>query len=86
MGFGLLPGESLRSCVLAAGLARSLHLPEDDARAAYYTALLNHVGCTSYAHETARAAPTRLTRGTCSRPSSPRCYAADRRWSRPGWL
>jgi HD-GYP domain-containing protein (c-di-GMP phosphodiesterase class II) len=53
MGFGLLPGESLRSCVLAAGLARSLHLPEDDARAAYYTALLNHVGCTSYAHETA---------------------------------
>ena len=54
LGFGLQAGEALRSCALATRLARSLDLPEDDARAAFYTALLHHVGCTGYAHETAR--------------------------------
>jgi HD-GYP domain-containing protein (c-di-GMP phosphodiesterase class II) len=54
LGFGLQAGEALRSCALAARLARSLELPDDDARAAFYTALLHHVGCTGYAHETAR--------------------------------
>jgi hypothetical protein len=54
LGFGLQAGEVLRSCALATRLARSLDLPEDDARAAFYTALLHHVGCTGYAHETAR--------------------------------
>jgi HD-GYP domain-containing protein (c-di-GMP phosphodiesterase class II) len=33
---------------------RSLDLPDDDVRAASSTALLHHVGCTGYAHETAR--------------------------------
>jgi hypothetical protein len=54
LGFGLQAGEALRSCALATRLARSLDLPEDDVRAAFYTALLHHVGCTGYAHETAR--------------------------------
>ncbi len=54
LGFGLQAGEALRSCALATRLARSLDLPEEDARAAFYTALLHHVGCTGYAHETAR--------------------------------
>lgn len=54
LGFGLQPGESLRSSALAAALGRSLDLPEDDVRAALYTALLLHVGCVGYAHETAR--------------------------------
>lgn len=54
LGFGLHAGEALRSCALATGLARSLELPDDDVRAALYTALLHHVGCTGYAHETAR--------------------------------
>src|SRR5262245_30325661 len=54
LGFGLPAGEALRSCALAARLARSLGLPDDDVRAAFYTALLHHVGCTGYAHETAR--------------------------------
>ena len=40
LGFGLQAGEALRSCALATRLARSLDLPEDDARAAFYTALL----------------------------------------------
>ncbi len=53
LGFGLHPGESLRSCALACGLARALDLPDRDVRAAFYTALLHHVGCTGYAHETA---------------------------------
>jgi hypothetical protein len=54
LGFGLQAGEALRSCALAAGLARSLELPDDEVRAAFYCALLHHVGCTGYAHETAR--------------------------------
>jgi HD-GYP domain-containing protein (c-di-GMP phosphodiesterase class II) len=54
LGFGLQAGEALRSCALAGRLARSLELPDDDVRAACYTALLHHVGCTGYAHETAR--------------------------------
>ena len=54
LGFGLQAGEALRSCALATRLARSLDLPEEDARAAFYTALPHHVGCTGYAHETAR--------------------------------
>ncbi|MGH3665279.1 MAG: HD domain-containing phosphohydrolase [Egibacteraceae bacterium] len=53
LGFGLHAGEALRSCALATGLARSLDLSDDDVRAALYTALLHHVGCTGYAHETA---------------------------------
>ena len=54
LGFGLQAGAALRSCALAARLARSLDLPDDDVRTAFYTALLHHVGCTGYAHETAR--------------------------------
>lgn len=54
LGFGLQAGESLRSSALAAALGRSLELPEDDVRAAFYTGLLLHVGCVGYAHETAR--------------------------------
>ncbi|HET6693597.1 MAG TPA: HD domain-containing phosphohydrolase, partial [Pedococcus sp.] len=54
LGFGLEAGTALRSGVLATLLARSLDLPDVDARAAYYTALLHHVGCVGYAHETAK--------------------------------
>jgi len=84
LGFGLQAGEALRSCALATRLARSLDLPDDDVRAAFYTALLHHVGCTGYAHETARlfgdelvlnaaaGGATPPTRGTCSGASCPR--------------
>ncbi|MGA8045765.1 MAG: HD domain-containing phosphohydrolase [Dermatophilaceae bacterium] len=54
LGFGLEPGTAQRSSVVATRLARSLNLPESDIRAAYYTALLHHIGCPGYAHETAR--------------------------------
>jgi hypothetical protein len=53
LGFGLPPGEAVRSGALATGLARLLDLPEQEVRAVYYTALLQHVGCVGYAHETA---------------------------------
>jgi HD-GYP domain-containing protein (c-di-GMP phosphodiesterase class II)/DNA-binding CsgD family transcriptional regulator len=54
VGFGLPAGTALRSCALATQLARALDLPAADVRAAFYTALLHHVGCAGYAHETAR--------------------------------
>ena len=54
LGFGLPMGTALRSCVLATHLARSLELPPSGVQAAFYTALLHHVGCAGYARETAR--------------------------------
>jgi DNA-binding CsgD family transcriptional regulator len=54
LAFGLPSGAAQRSCVLATRLARSLDLPPGEVRAAFYTALLHHVGCVGYAHETAR--------------------------------
>jgi len=53
LGFGLPPGEALRSCALATALARRLDLPDNEVCAVYYAALLQHVGCIGYAHETA---------------------------------
>ena len=54
LGFGLPMGAAARSCVLATRLARSCGLPAAEVRAAFYTALLHHVGCAGYARETAR--------------------------------
>jgi HD-GYP domain-containing protein (c-di-GMP phosphodiesterase class II) len=54
LGFGLQTGAALRSCALATRLARSLDLPGPQVQAAFYTALLHHVGCAGYAHETAQ--------------------------------
>ena len=54
LGFGVPAGEALRSAALAIMLARSVGLEDEDVRAAMYTALLQHVGCTGYAHEAAR--------------------------------
>jgi HD-GYP domain-containing protein (c-di-GMP phosphodiesterase class II) len=53
LGFGLQAGQSLRSAALAAVLGRQLDLPDADVRAGLYAALLFHVGCVGYAHETA---------------------------------
>jgi HD-GYP domain-containing protein (c-di-GMP phosphodiesterase class II) len=41
--------------VIATRLARQLGLPDEEVRAVFYTSLLEHVGCTAYAHETAAA-------------------------------
>jgi HD-GYP domain-containing protein (c-di-GMP phosphodiesterase class II) len=55
LGFSLPPGTSVRSCLVAAALARRLDLPESDVRDCYYTALLLHAGCVGVAHESALA-------------------------------
>jgi HD-GYP domain-containing protein (c-di-GMP phosphodiesterase class II) len=52
MGFGLPPGQAMRSCLVATALARAMKLPESEVADAYYAALLMHVGCVSMSHET----------------------------------
>src|SRR5687767_10688839 len=51
LGMGLEPGEAGRAAVVAMGIADAVDAP--DPRDVYYTALLQHVGCTAYAHEAA---------------------------------
>ena len=53
MGFGLPPGQAMRSCLLGTALARRLQLPDPEVADVFYTALLMHVGCVSMSHETA---------------------------------
>jgi DNA-binding CsgD family transcriptional regulator len=95
LGFGLQAGEALRSCALATRFARSLDLPDDDVRAAFYTAPLHHVGCTGYAHETARLFGDELVLNVAagrSNPADPRdlfttflpLLTGGRRPGRPG--
>jgi HD-GYP domain-containing protein (c-di-GMP phosphodiesterase class II)/DNA-binding CsgD family transcriptional regulator len=51
---GQPPEEAIRSCLLAAALARRMDLSERDVVGdIYYTTLLQHIGCTAYAYETA---------------------------------
>jgi hypothetical protein len=51
IGMGFEPGEAARAAVIAAELARELGLPEPSD--IYYVTLLQHIGCTAYAHEAA---------------------------------
>jgi HD-GYP domain-containing protein (c-di-GMP phosphodiesterase class II) len=51
LGFALPPEESMRSCLIAAALARELGMAEDEVADCFYTALMMHVGCTALAHE-----------------------------------
>ena len=53
LGFGLPPEEAMRSSLVATALARKMDLGEEVAGDTFYTALLLHVGCTGFAHETA---------------------------------
>jgi HD-GYP domain-containing protein (c-di-GMP phosphodiesterase class II)/DNA-binding CsgD family transcriptional regulator len=53
LGFALPPGESMRSGIIATRLARQLGLGERDVADVFYTALLQHLGCAGFAHETA---------------------------------
>src|SRR5690242_9593897 len=50
-GMGLEPGEAARATVIAARLAREVGAAEP--AEVFYTTLLQHVGCTAYAHEAA---------------------------------
>jgi HD-GYP domain-containing protein (c-di-GMP phosphodiesterase class II) len=51
-GMGLEPGEAGRAALVAVELAALADAP--DPAEVYYTALLQHIGCTAYAHEAAR--------------------------------
>jgi HD-GYP domain-containing protein (c-di-GMP phosphodiesterase class II) len=46
-------GSALRSCAIAIELSRELGVSADEKWRASYSALLRHIGCTSYAHEEA---------------------------------
>jgi putative nucleotidyltransferase with HDIG domain len=50
VGMGLEPGEASRATLVAMELAPEAEEPAD----VYYTTLLQHIGCTAYAHEAAR--------------------------------
>jgi HD-GYP domain-containing protein (c-di-GMP phosphodiesterase class II) len=66
LGFGLQAGEALRAAALTSQLARSMDLEDEEVRAALYTALLLHLGCVGYAHETARSFGDELVMGAAS--------------------
>lgn len=51
IGMGLEPGEASRAALVALELADACGA---DAHDAYYTTLLQHIGCTGYAHEAAQ--------------------------------
>ena len=52
LGFGLPVEEAMRSCLVSTAIARRLGLSEAETSDTYYTALLQHIGCTGFAHET----------------------------------
>lgn len=54
LGMGQPQGSALSVCFLATALARSLNLPDPDVSDVYYAAMLQHIGCTAYSHESAR--------------------------------
>ncbi|MDP9341893.1 MAG: LuxR C-terminal-related transcriptional regulator [Actinomycetota bacterium] len=51
LGMGLPLGDVTRACVLATRLAMDLGIEDAGVADVYYTALLQHVGCTAYSHE-----------------------------------
>ena len=53
LGMGREQEVAIQSCLVATELARRMGLPDDAISETYYTALLQHIGCTAYAHETA---------------------------------
>jgi HD-GYP domain-containing protein (c-di-GMP phosphodiesterase class II) len=55
LGFSMPPESAMRRCVVATLLADRLGLGRDQVADVFYTALLQHVGCIGYAHETAVA-------------------------------
>ena len=55
MGTGAPLEESLRRCVVAVRLARATGCSDDEVRDVLYAGLLEHLGCTAYTSELARA-------------------------------
>jgi HD-GYP domain-containing protein (c-di-GMP phosphodiesterase class II)/DNA-binding CsgD family transcriptional regulator len=55
IGTGSPLEESLKRCLVAARLAKIIGSPDAEVSDVLYTALLQHLGCTAYSHEVARA-------------------------------
>jgi HD-GYP domain-containing protein (c-di-GMP phosphodiesterase class II)/DNA-binding CsgD family transcriptional regulator len=55
IGTGSPLEESLKRCLVATRLAKIIGSPDADVSDVLYTALLQHLGCTAYSHEVARA-------------------------------
>lgn len=53
LGEGQPPETAIRTCLLATDLARGMNLHDHEITDVFYTALLQHIGCTAYSHETA---------------------------------
>ena len=53
LGMGQEPEKAVRACLLATHLARAMDVPEREVQDVYYCTLLQHLGCTAPAHETA---------------------------------
>ena len=71
LGFAQPPEEAMRRCVIATALARRLGLDEADVADTYYTALLEHIGCTGFAHETSVAYGDELAVNAAIAPMDP---------------
>jgi HD-GYP domain-containing protein (c-di-GMP phosphodiesterase class II) len=66
LGFGLPPGEALRSCLIATALARQMGLADEVVSEVYYTTLLQHIGCIGFAHETSAVYGDELAAGAAA--------------------
>ena len=55
LGNGFPLEKALRNCLLAVGIGRELGMQGRDLSDVFYAGLLRLIGCTSFAHETARA-------------------------------
>lgn len=55
LGYALPPESAMRSCLVATGLARMLGLAPNETADTFYSALLLHVGCLTFAHEMSAA-------------------------------
>ena len=54
LGTGAPVEESLKRCLVATRLARALGCSDAEVSDVIYTSLLQHLGCTAFAHEGAR--------------------------------
>lgn len=51
LGMGQEPEKAVRACLVATDLGRTMGLSDAQVRDAYYTTLLQHLGCTAPSHE-----------------------------------
>jgi HD-GYP domain-containing protein (c-di-GMP phosphodiesterase class II) len=55
LGYSLPPDHALRTCLLGTLLAQEVGASRDEVADTFFTALLAHVGCVSFAHEMSQA-------------------------------